>query len=182
MDTVAIALLVLSTAGSLLLVPDIRAADLIEPTIQAALTTPVVFTALLVMRLRGWRPIAERRLLALFLGMMPTVYLLAGALHGITPSWLAVEVIGQIFFAAVALAGLWWSPWFLVTGIAAHGLLWDLPHHGRAPFMADWYAIGCLVVDVGWAGYAALRVPAWEAERKPVSAPSHFAAEPVVAR
>lgn len=169
MDIVAVALLILSTAGSLFMVPDIRAAaDLLEPTIQAAIFTPMTMTAVMIGRLRGWRPVIERRLLALFLGLMPTVYLLSGAWHGMPSPWLLVEVGGQVVFGALALGGLWGSPWLLAVGIAAHGLLWDLPHLGRTPFMPDWYAIACLIVDVGWGGYAALRIPAWEADREPV--------------
>src|SRR5215468_1568805 len=67
MDVIALAALVLSTAMSMLLVPDLHAGDLVEPTIQAALLTPFVLTALLAFRVTGTPPVWERRLLALFL-------------------------------------------------------------------------------------------------------------------
>jgi hypothetical protein len=101
--------------------------------------------------------------LALFLLGMPTVYLGSLALHGGNRSWLTTELIGQIAFATLAIAGLRGSGWILVAGLAAHGLAWDLWHHGRTPFMPDWYAVGCLIVDVGWALYAASRVAVWHA-------------------
>jgi hypothetical protein len=160
-DVLALAALVLSTAMSMLMVPDLHAGDLVEPTIQAAVLTPFVLTALLAFRLTATSPVWERRLLALFLGSMPTVYLGSLALHGGDRAWLATEITGQVTFAGLAVAGLRGSGWPLVFGIAAHGLLWDLWHHGRAPFMPDWYATGCLIVDVGWALYAASRVGAW---------------------
>jgi hypothetical protein len=166
MDLLAIAVLVLSTSASMLLVPDVHARDLIEPTVQAALGTPIVLTALLLGRFAGWRPLVERSLLAAFLFFMPTVYLGALALHGGGAPWPAVEAGGQAVFAALALVGLFGPEWVLVGGIAAHGLLWDLWHYGRTPFMPDWYAVGCLVVDVGWAVYAASRVPVWAEERR----------------
>ena len=161
MDVIALAALVLSTAMSMLLVPDLHAGDLVEPTIQAALLTPFVLTALLAFRVTGTTPVWERRLLALFLLLMPTVYLGSLALHGGDRAWLATEIAGQLAFATLAIAGLRGSGWLLVFGIAAHGVLWDLWHHGRTPFMPDWYATGCLIVDVGWALYGASRVAVW---------------------
>jgi hypothetical protein len=163
MDIIALAALVLSTGFSLLVVPDIRAGDLIEPTIQAVITTPIVLTVLLAFRLGGKPPAWERRLLALFLASMPTVYLTSLALHGGDRTWLGIELAGQLAFAGLALAGLRGSGWFLAAGIAAHGLLWDAWHHGRTSFMPDWYATACLIVDVGWAVYAASRIAAWQA-------------------
>lgn len=164
MDTLALALLICSTAASLFAVPDFRWEDLIEPTMQAAIATPLVLTALLVMRVHGVRPTRERQLMALFLGLMPTVYLLSGYLHGISWLWMLIELIGQGIFAAIAVAGVRQSPWILVAGLAAHGLVWDAFHYERTTFMPSWYAVACLIVDVGWAGYAALRVPAWVAD------------------
>ena len=69
-----------------------------------------------------------------------------------------------MIFAVLAVAGLRGSGWYLAVGIAAHGLAWDLWHHGRTTFIPDWYTIGCLIVDVGWGLYAASRVAVWDAE------------------
>jgi hypothetical protein len=161
MDVVGIVALVCSTALSLLLVPDLRLADLAAPPVQAAVVTPLVLSALVAVRVAGAPAAWERRLLALFLAAMPTVYLLALARHGVGAGWLAGELAGQLAYGLLALVGLYADPWALVVGIAAHGLGWDLWHLGRAPFMPDWYARACLVIDVGWALYAATRVPAW---------------------
>jgi hypothetical protein len=172
MDVIALAFLVLSTTMSMLMVPDVRGTDLLEPTIQAVILTPFVLTAILAFRIAGTPPVWERRLLALFLLSMPTVYLGSLALHGGSPAWLAIEIGGQVAFAALALAGLRGSGWVLVFGLAAHGLLWDLWHHGRTPFMPDWYATGCLIVDIGWAVYAASRVKVWQSSAIERSAPA----------
>jgi len=162
MDTIALACLILSTGFSLLVVPDLRLADLAEPAVQAAVGTPFVLTALVALRVSAASPIWERRVLALFLLVMPTIYLGMLALHGGGPGWLGTELAGQAAFATIAIVGLRRSGWVLAAGIAAHGLLWDSWHHGRAAFMPDWYATACLIVDVGWALYAASRVRAWQ--------------------
>jgi hypothetical protein len=53
----ALAALVLSTAWSQLAVPDLHLGDLVEPTVQAAILTPLVLTALLAFRLGGVAPV-----------------------------------------------------------------------------------------------------------------------------
>jgi hypothetical protein len=164
MDFVPLAILILSACASLFLVPDIHLSDLIEPSIQAALSTPVGLTALVWLRFRDARPVYERRGLALFLLLMPTVYLSSLALHGGGAPWPMVEIAGQVLFAALAIAGVRVSGWFLAVGLGAHGVLWDLWHHGRTTFIPDWYTIGCLIVDVGCFVYAASRVSVWHAD------------------
>lgn len=170
MDTIALAALVLSTTLSLLLTPDLHVADLIEPTVNATITAPIMMTVILALRLSGARPVWERRVLAAFLFLMPTVYLLSLALHGAAAGWLSTELAGQVLYGALAIAGLLHSGWWLVLGIGAHGLGWDIWHYGRTSFIPDWYAVGCLVVDVGWAFYAASRVPVWASAGDPVRA------------
>jgi hypothetical protein len=116
MDILALAALVLSTAWSQLAVPDLHLGDLVEPTVQAAILTPLVLTGLLAFRLGGVAPVWERRLLALFLLAMPTVYLGALALHGGTRSWLttelAVEGIPSMGSHACTFHGEWGSVFF----------------------------------------------------------------------
>jgi hypothetical protein len=177
--------LILSTCAALLVAPDIHLADLGEPAIGATLGTPLVLAAIVTLRLAGMPSIFERRLLALFLLLMPTVYLSSLALHGGGAPWPAVEIVGQLIFAVLAIAGLRASGRYLALGIAAHGLLWDLWHHGRTTFIPDWYTVGCLLVDVGWGAYAASRVGVWDAEaaaaRRDVSADRHRSARDVPA-
>lgn len=162
METIALTVLVLSTSLSMLLVPDLHAGSFVEPTVQAAVVTPFFLSAVLALRFTGAPPIWERRAFALFLASMPLVYLGSLALHGADRSWLTIELVGLLLFAAMAWVGLRRSAWVLVVGLAAHGLVWDFSHHGRTTFMPDWYAWGCLIVDVGYAFYAATRVAVWE--------------------
>ena len=160
MDVLGIGSLVLWTSLSLLLVPDISEANWYEPTILAAVSMPVVLATLVALRVGRAPVVWERTLLAAFLFFMPTVYLSSLALHGGSRGWVTTEALGQVLFAALALVG-WRVPWVLVVGLASHGLGWDWWHHGRTQFMPDWYAIACLMVDVGCGVYAFSRLPAW---------------------
>ena len=160
MDVLGIGSLVLWTGLSLLLVPDISAANWYEPTILAAVSMPIVLATLVALRLGRAPVVWERTLLASFLFFMPTVYLGSLALHGGSRDWLVTESVGQMLFAAVALIG-WRVPWVLAVGLASHGLGWDWWHYGRTGFIPDWYATACLMVDVGCGVYALSRLPAW---------------------
>jgi hypothetical protein len=154
---------VLLTGLSLLLVPDITASNWYEPTILAGFSMPPVLATLVALRVANARAVWERTLLAVFLFSMPAAYLCALALHGGGGDWLATEAVGQVLFAAIALVG-WRVPWVLAIGLASHGLAWDWWHYGRTQFMPDWYAIACLMVDVGCGAYALGRLPAWNAD------------------
>lgn len=111
-------------------------------------------------------PRLERGALALFLNLMPAVYLAGWGLteHG---TWVWVEIAGLAVFATLAVLGLLISPWYLALGIIAHGVLWDAWHHERfvaQHFIPSWYAIACLIADVGVGTYACLRIRAWNTE------------------
>jgi hypothetical protein len=80
---------------------------------------------------------------------------------GAHPVWLWVELFGLPVYAGLAVAGLKRSPWFLVAGIAAHGVGWDSWHYLNAAYIPTWYVTGCLLVDVSLGLYLATRVPAW---------------------
>jgi hypothetical protein len=60
----------------------------------------------------------------------------------------AAEVAVALGFVILAMAGMKFSPWLLVIGLAAHGLK-DLWQH-RSHFVANtrWWPPFCLVVDV----------------------------------
>jgi hypothetical protein len=71
-----------------------------------------------------------------------------------------IELLGLVVYVALAVLGLKVSPWFLVVGIAAHGLAWDSWHYHSA-YIPNWYAIACLLADIGLSVYIAARIPAW---------------------
>jgi hypothetical protein len=123
------------------------------------LFTAVALTAIWVRGRAGAR--AERKILASFLASMPFVYLFNWAREP-AAGWLPVELLGAAVFIGLALLGLKRSVWFLAAGIAAHGVLWDLWHHGRTPFMPDWYALACLISDVGLGAYVAIHLTRFE--------------------
>ena len=169
MNVAALAVLIISNSIALLLVPDIGVADLIEPTILASISIPIVLACIVGLRFEKVQPVWERRLLAVFLVAMPIVYLSSLALHGGGASWLAIEAAGMALFTLLAIAGLRRSGVALALGLAAHGLCWDVWHLGRTPFIPDWYAMGCLMVDVGIGLYALSRVSAWGPLPRPVA-------------
>jgi hypothetical protein len=155
LDTVGLAFLYAQLAAALWIVPDWSPSHLAEPPYLAAVSGVLTSLFLLALRwldVRRW-PI-ERMVLALFLGGMPFVYV-ASWIVAPQPGWLPVELLGVAVFVPLALLGLWRSPWFLAGGIAAHGLLWDLWHYGHSSYIPDWYAIGCMVADIGIGVYAA---------------------------
>jgi hypothetical protein len=163
LDAVGLVFLYAQLAAALWIVPEWSPSHLGEPTFLAGVSGVLTSLALIALRwldVPRW-PI-ERALLALFLGGMPFVYV-ASWMVAPQPGWLPVELLGVAIFVPLALLGWWRSPWFLAGGIAAHGLMWDLWHFGHSSYIPDWYAIGCLVADVGIGVYAAttiLQLPA----------------------
>jgi hypothetical protein len=132
------------------------------PEVRALYGYLLTLAALALMRLHPRGAWLEQVWLAIFLAAMPFVYLEAAWRVGAP---LPLQVAGLGVFLALAWAGLRW-PWLLVAGIALHGLGWDLPHLHRG-VVADWYTLGCAVVDLSLAGYAASRVPAWRGAVSP---------------
>jgi hypothetical protein len=114
---------------------------------------------LVVLASLRWHPRGayfEKVWLVVFLGAMPLVYLEAAWRVGAS---LPLQLVGLGLYGAMAWAGMR-SSWLLVGGLALHGLVWDLPHLHQG-VVTDWYTLGCAVVDVSLAGYAATRVGAW---------------------
>lgn len=91
----------------------------------------------------------EQAILALFLAGMPVMYLWAALLRAPDASTLSVEALGGLIFGGLAVLGYLRYPWLLGLGIIGHGLGWDLWHYGKSHFMPDWYAVACLLTDVG---------------------------------
>jgi hypothetical protein len=107
----------------------------------------------------------ERVTSALFLAGMPLVYIVRWLeVDGASSVTLGLEVIGLVVFGSLAAVGLKRAPWLVVLGIAAHGVGWDAAHWlFRPTFMFDWYAVACLLCDVGLSVYLAFRAPLWRA-------------------
>jgi hypothetical protein len=114
----------------------------------AGLAAVVVAVALLVLRRlpkRRWS--LERSIYAVFLAAMPCIYLAAALKRG-SSSNIAIELVGVAVFVGLAVFGYYKSFLVLGLGIAAHGLGWDLWHHGSASYIASWYPLACLLVDL----------------------------------
>jgi len=165
-EALGFALFVVLTAIAAVGVPiDSWRTSPLDPTHLAVISSVVVLLALLALRVKGGRPRQERAIAAAFLAGMPLVYVASWAWtepHD-AAGWLGIETIGLVIYAALALLGMRRSPWFLVIGIAAHGIAWDLWHHAHATYIPHWYATGCAIVDVSYASYVALCIPRWTA-------------------
>jgi len=163
-ERIALAFATVMTAVGLSLAPSWRAI-LTDPCLQAGAAAAATIVLLYVTILLGARGIAiERIVLALFLAAMPMVYILRWLLdrNGAGREWLWLELLGFVVYAALAVLGLKESPWYLAGGIAAHGIAWDAWHYFTAEtYMPHWYAIACMLVDVGLGVYVAARIPAW---------------------
>lgn len=158
LDGLAFAALYAQLAAMFWVVPEWSLAHFQDPVYLAV--AAVIATTLWITWLRARGRVgskAERVTLALFLAGMPLVYVWSW-LRSPQPGWLGVEVVGLAVFVGLAALGLTRSAWFLAAGIAAHGLGWDLWHYGRSSFIPDWYALGCLITDVGVGFYAAVQV------------------------
>ena len=67
---------------------------------------------------------------------------------------MTVELVGCLWFGALALAGLALSPLLIAGGLMAHAL-WDLVHHrhGLHAETPDWYVLYCVLYDVMLGGF-----------------------------
>src|SRR5262249_43982093 len=82
-----------------------------------------------------------------FLAAMPFIYLTAALKRGSSLD-IAIELVGVPLFVGLAVFGYYKSFLVLGLGLAAHGLGWDLWHHGSYSFIACWYPSSCLLVDL----------------------------------
>jgi uncharacterized protein DUF6010 len=122
--------------------------DLFAPETHAAWASVVVALALLLLRLLPRRRLRlERFIYAIFLAGMPFIYLAAALKLG-SGSGMAMELVGVPVFTGLAAYGYYKSFPVLGLGIAAHGLGWDLWHHGSVTYIAGWYPLACLVIDL----------------------------------
>ena len=150
------------TVWTLYMVPSWQAPG--DPYLLAVVVGAVTISCLWLTRWLGAQGVKfERTLLAGFLVGMPLVYVLGwfAARDQAANSWIWVELLGLALFAAFAALGLKISPWFLAIGIAGHGFAWDLWHYKNSPYIPDWYASACMLVDFALGAYVAARVPAY---------------------
>jgi hypothetical protein len=168
-DGLGLLFLVVQLVMTPFLVPAWTLGQLGTPVYVATVASILTSLFLLVLRAFGERGSAlERRALALFLAGMPVIYVASWALEP-APGWLTIELVGVVVFVALAYLGWTRSIWFLAAGIAGHGVFWDAWHHGRTPFVPDWYALGCFLVDVGIGAYVACEAPRFERPRPSVA-------------
>ncbi len=162
MERLAYVFAVLTTAAGVALVPSWTALG--DVCVQAAYFAVLTIAVLSVTRRLGPRGFAfERRWAALFLAGMPLVYVARWFLAG-TPAgegWLAIELAGLVGYGTLAFLGLWHRPALLALGVAGHGLAWDAWHLLGSSYVPRWYAVGCLLVDVGLGAYLLVRSRRW---------------------
>jgi hypothetical protein len=119
--------------------------DSMTETLAGGATVAVAVLVLRRLPKRRWG--LARSIYAVFLAAMPCIYLAAALKRG-SSSDVAIELVGVAVFAGLALFGYYKSFLVLGLGIAAHGLGWDLWHHGSASYSASWYPLACLLVDL----------------------------------
>ena len=97
----------------------------------------------------------ERSFYPVVLIVIATLYLLFAVMANSTGS-LVAETIPALVFVAMAALGFRKSPWFVVAGLALHGVF-DFFHHLviANPGVPVWWPGWCLSYDVVAAGYLA---------------------------
>jgi hypothetical protein len=179
LERIALGIATVLTGAALYLVPGWS--ELSDPCTLASIAGGVTLILMYLTHWRGdaWIPF-ERGVLAVFLAGMPVIYVARWLMFrpaDSQPGWLAVELAGLGIFGLLTVLGLKRSSWFLVVGIAGHGIVWDLSHLTSA-YMPSWYTIMCMLVDVGLGLYTAARIPAW---RRASAAPASSRATPQAA-
>ncbi len=160
-DRIGTAVLVAATLVSLTIIPDWPWKHLDDPAYWGVVGFFLVLVPLAWHRSgRGGGPVGERRLLLAFLAAMPLIYLACWLRFGGTRSALLIELAGGVIYWTITWLAARGSPWILAIGIAGHGL-WDAAHYGRTDYVPDWYALACLVVDVGVGAWVAGRLGVW---------------------
>lgn len=168
-ETIALLVLIVATVLASLGVPGSSwRVSPVDPCHVAVLGGIASTAALTVARFLGERALAfERLIAAFFLFVMPVIYVGSFLLSQQTfAPWFFVELAAVPVYGALAVAGFRGRPRLLVLGIAAHGILWDSWHYGHSAYIPDWYALGCLVLDIPMALYVAARIPRWRAATK----------------
>jgi len=149
LETVAFVLLFIALYYALVvLAPHSALYDFPTAETLAGLGVVVVAVALVVLRSlhkHRWR--FERLIYAGLWAAMPFIYLAAALKRGSSLD-IAIELVGVPLFVGLAVSGYYKSFLVLGLGLAAHGLGWDLWHHGSSSYIASWYPSACLLVDL----------------------------------
>jgi hypothetical protein len=97
----------------------------------------------------------ERSFYPVVLIVIATLYLLFAAMANSAES-LVAEAIPALMFVVMAALGFRKSPWFVVAGLALHGVF-DFFHHAviTNPGVPGWWPGWCLSYDVVAAAYLA---------------------------
>ena len=97
----------------------------------------------------------ERSFYPVVLIVIANLYLLFAAMAKSTGS-LVAEAIPALVFVAMAALGFQKTPWFVVAGLALHGVF-DFFHHAMIanPGVPAWWPGWCLAYDVVAAAYLA---------------------------
>ena len=97
----------------------------------------------------------ERSFYPVVLIVIATLYLLFAVMAGSTAS-LVAESIPALVFVTLAVLGFWKTPWFVVAGLALHGVF-DFFHRAviANPGVPVWWPGWCLSYDVVAAAYLA---------------------------
>lgn len=102
------------------------------------------FSLVLIASLRWMRPATERAAWALFTVWLGTTYLQTGA---------GIERVVGLAYVALALGGVFFTPWLLVAAWALHPV-WDLMPRTLPELLHD-LPMACLLFDGLIAGYLA---------------------------
>jgi hypothetical protein len=154
-------ILVVFTAAALRGIPsDTWRTPLGNPCHFATIAGLALAVGLTVTPLLGSRGFAlEPAILAIFLGAMPLVYVASWfASPPVSLLRLGIELLAVPVYGALALLGVRRSRWWLVVGIAGHGVCWDAWHIATTGVVPGWYATACLWLDVGIAACVAARI------------------------
>jgi len=156
MDRLGVIFLILATIVAIALVPGGAWTAFGAPTTLAVYGFLITLPLLALTRLLR-AVFLERLVFAVFLAVMPIVYVAASLKAG--GATLRVELVGIPIYVTLAILGMK-RPLLLAAGIVLHGLGWDVWHSLYTGTVPVWYAWVCMIIDLGIGAYAFARVRA----------------------
>lgn len=86
-------------------------------------------------------------LLVILLSIIASIYI-GFALSDGRRREILIEISAMFFFWAMAVFGLWISPYFLIAGYVIHGF-WDIIHNPKIiqTEVVEWYKVLCMAYD-----------------------------------